>query len=821
VRLSFDWLLDYVDVSDLSPQEVADKLTMGAFEVEEVRRVGPDIVGPVKVGEIVEINPHPNASKIRLTRVKIDAAAEPLEIVCGADNIIVGQRVPVALPGARVINRHDGSPLEIKPTKIRGVTSCGMLCSPPELGITGGESEGILILYGAPELGLDVIKLLRLYPDDILHVEPRSNRGDALSVKGMAREVAALCQRPMRQPAWRLPEVDSTSEEIEIKIENPQDCPFFSLRVLQGIRVGPSPLRITRRLEAVGVRPVNNVVDVTNYVLHELGQPLHAYDMARLLTRQMDVRRGRPGELLTTIDGRERMLTEEILTIAEGLRPLGVAGVMGGKESEISEETTFVALEAAAFHPARVRRSSRLLGLSSESSLRFERGVDPAGVRQASDRAAAMILESCGGYLGRLSHGGSDEVKPVVVSLRLRQLKRLAGIELSAREVTDLLAPLEFQAKTVSPSELSVFVPSFRQGDVSREIDLLEEVCRLYGYERIAPSMPASTVAPDPPDDSQSVVRTALAACGLNEAYISSLVGGDLATAAAPSHKGRSTTVRVLNPLSEDHQALRESLLPGLLKAVSYNQDRGRKDVWLFEIGRVYRRVGDGSHKETGVEEELFASAVVCGARALSRWQGDSAQAAPEEGSNFYVAKGMIENLAGRLGLPAGTLRFRPLDAEQPWLHPGRCCAIEHVWGDRRVTLGQLGDIHPAQADKLGLRGPISLFELSIDSLRAWRRQPAFAEVPATPPVVRDLTADLAPQIEHQAVRDCIVSAAGDNLRALELVSVFQLPGGTRSLSFRLTFQHPAATLTAEEVEQRMSSIRDRLKNQLGATFRA
>ena len=453
MKLSFDWLGDFVDLSGISPHELAEKLTMGAFEVEEVTVFGADLVGPIVVGEIVEIHPHPNADKIRLTKTRIKEGDEPLEIVCGAQNIEVGQRVPVALPGAKVVNRKDGSALLIKASAIRGVHSNGMLCSPPELGMDLGEGagEGILILNGngkKPELGQDIQQLLGLTPDYILHVEPRSNRGDALSVQGLAREVAALFNRPLKTPVWSLDELTTAPtatgsftiwRQEDKQTSNQADCPYFSLHEIGNVKIGPAPAFVSRRLEAIGMRSINNVVDITNYVMHELGQPLHAYDKAKLNHTAIGVRRAREdgSEKITTLDGRERILTGEMLVIVDApgidsVAPqaeiIGVAGIMGGQNSEVSDSTTTLLLEAACFGQAVVRRGSRLLGLSSDASLRFERGVDVASVLNAGQRAAYLIGKYCttsGAQAVTLSTSGSNQVAPNKITLRLPQIKRM------------------------------------------------------------------------------------------------------------------------------------------------------------------------------------------------------------------------------------------------------------------------------------------------------------------------------------------------------------------------------------------------------------
>jgi phenylalanyl-tRNA synthetase beta chain len=806
MRLSFDWLCDFVDLSGIKPEEVAERLTAGAFEVEEVRRVGPDVEGPLVVGEIVEINPHPNADKIRLTKVKIDNQGEPQEIVCGASNIIVGQRIPVALPGARVLNRHDGTALPIKVSKIRGVQSNGMLCSAGELGITAPD-DGILVLYGTPELGSDVKKLLNLYPDWILHVEPRSNRGDALSVLGMAREVAAVCNRPLVVPGWQLPQDDQTHESVQIHLENQSECPYFSMRIIQGVHVKPSSLHMIRRLESIGVRAVNNVVDVTNYVLHELGQPLHAYDLAKLRGPVMEVRRARGGEKLVTIDGKDRELTEEVLVVADSQKVVAVAGVMGGKESEVTEETTFIALEAAAFQAARVRRSGRLLGLSSDSSLRFERGVDVASVRQASDRATYLLLQNCGGSLGKITSGGHDKVTPVTIDLRLSRLKKLLDLDLSADTVEDLLSPLELKVTSKQADKVTVNVPSFRQGDVTREIDLVEEVCRRWGYDRIESVMPKATAAPELPEDIRRLAGQTMSACGLSEAWISSLVGESDMPA------GCDSLVKVNNPLSDDHQMLRQTLIPGLVRAVAYNQDRGRKDVWLYEIGRSYKKSSASNSKEPGVTEELLLAGVMCGA-AAGYWQ-QAGQA-----TDYYAAKGVVEALLNQLSIDMKSVSFDAQAQLPAWCHPGRSCALIVKHKNAHLTLGYLGELHPASADGAGLRQRACVFELSLDVLKQVRQPKQFREIYSTPFVVRDLTVDVMPEVHYQQVHGLITAKAGKNLAAVELVSIFQLADGQNSLSYRLSFQHPEQTLTAEQVETELNAVRDALKSELAASFR-
>lgn len=873
MKLSFDWLSDYVDLSGISAQEVADKLTMGAFEVEEVRKVGADIEGPVVLGQIMEIMPHPNADKIRLTRTRVAPDQAPLEIVCGAGNIEVGQYIPVALPGAKVINRKDGTALAIKAAPIRGVQSNGMLCSPPELGMVEPgtetpEASGILILdksYG--DVGADIKQIFHLYPDYILIVGPRSNRGDALSVIGLAREVAALTKRGLKKPDWSLASPEDAGLDFTVSIENLDDCPFFTIRQIEGVKVGPSPREIARRLEAVGIRSINNVVDITNYVMHEYGQPLHAYDMAKLSSPALAVRRAGKEERIVTIDGKERTLSDEILVIANpgsasgsvgvspashpgsvGVSPaskaVGVAGVMGGADSEITDGTTSIALEAASFTPSRVRRGGRLLGLSSESSLRFERGVDVGTTTAASDRATFLLAKHCTDLgkakIGKLVRAGTDATSESRVNLRMSQLKRFLGVEFNPPQVVELLTPLGFDARQVGNDQVEALVPSFRQADVKREIDLLEEVCRIWGYENLPVSMPRCAASAQLRDDTESATRECLVGCGLSEAWISSLTGDESGSINGKYiSQAEDKLIRVLNPLSEEHQALRQSLLPGLVKAAVYNQGRGRKDIWLFEIGRTYNRVSPGEDMlGTGVEEQLQVAGLLIGDRRLGLWQSNKTDGKLD----FYAAKGTVENLFSHLSIATKNIQFDNTES-CAIMHPTRSASIIFARGKRRKArnnkngdqqanqqtinkdgdqiIGQIGQLHPAFADSVGLRQEAYVFEIKLEVLRALRKGKKFAEMPSTPAVVRDITADVKDEIAHAAVEACIYASAGVALESVTLVSVYQLGTGERSLSYRLSYQDMNRTLTNDEVDTSLAKVREALGRDCLAKFRA
>ncbi len=870
MKLSFDWLSDFVDLSGLTAQEVADKLTMGAFEVEEVRVVGADIVGPLVVGQILEINPHPNADKIRVTKIRLAEGEEPSEIVCGAWNIEVGHKIPVALPGAKVLNRKDGTALHIKAGAIRGVTSNGMLCSPSELGVSA-DGEGILILDPKTQVGIDAKELLGITTDYVLIVEPRSNRGDALSVLGLAREVAALFGRPLKQQAW-LEEFEEMQKNasndlptVRTGIECGEDSPFFSIRTLSGVAGGESDGIIRRRLDAIGVKTVSKIVDITNYVMHELGQPLHAYDLRRLKGPVLQVRRAKEDEILKTIDDKERKLSDEVLVIADSEKVVGVAGVMGGKDSEIADDSSEIALEAASFVAARVRRSSRKIGLSSESSLRFERGVDTASVRNASNRAAYLMVKHCGAKLGPLSTAGSDNVERPKVRIRMSELKRLCEIELVADAAGEMLEPLGFKsvpsADDYNAGVLTVSVPTFRMKDVTREIDLVEELTRVYGYENLPVEMPSHTVPAQPLDRIPYQIRSSLAGQGLSEAWLSSLTSlsdlNCLKSSSGASNNGKhDTAIGVLNPLSAEHQVLRQSLIPGLIRAASYNQDHGSPSPWLFEIGKAYfhankvrsiamQQANLPEHKRTNAFEEQMVSAIIVGEAALSNWLDGKVTFNDDlhslEMRPFFVMKGIVETLAANLRISPCSLKYEADWQEKSdshsWLHPGRSARIVFAPPETQsaaekdqnkkkgrkgnpIVIGYIGELHPALADEFKLSGRAAVMELSVQSLKESIAAVSFAEIFVTPSMQRDLTVDVPREVKNQDVQECIKATGDETLQEVEIVSIFALSDKTKSLSYRLTFQHPSQTLTAAAVDGVMAKIRDALKAKLQAEFR-
>ncbi len=682
----------------------------------------------------------------------------------------------------------------------------------------------------ANHLGDDIHKLLFLEIDYVLTVGSRSNRGDAVCVRGMAREVAALFQRPMREPEWQLIE-NATNEKnpFTVQIDDLKDCEYFSIRALGNIKIAPSPAFIVKRLAAVGTRSINNLVDITNYVMHEWGQPMHAYDTRFVSAGKFHVRRGRSGEKFITLDGKERTLTAETLIIADTEKVIGMP-VMGGANTEIRNDTSTIALEAASFNPAQVRRTSRLLGLSSESGLRFERGVDSATTKQASDRAAYLITKYCLGSspvkVGSFIAGGQAEHPPLHVDLRLKEIKRYLDLDLSAEETKALLGRLDFVATASTPDKMTFSVPSFRRSDVQREIDLIEEVCRIYGYDNIKENTPSFFSLSKMPENINTTIRHSLVSEGFCEACVSSLV-----PRVSESNNGKSANqlftpedpkrlIQMRNPLSTEHQVLRQSLLSGLIQTLKYNRDRSQKDVWLFELGYAYFKnepMSSSDHTIYPAKEELKLAGIMSGNPQLSLWQ----LANEQKQIDFHIAKGVLQNLFISLSIPIDKIEYAEVsDSEHnAWLmHPGQRAKISFA-GKNRIDIGWLGQVHPRQAQIQDLDPLTYLFELDVAALQKIQNKSSFHPIPTLPPVSRDLTVDLPLETKNAAITKCIRETA-KYLADLDLVSVFPLNEKQQSFSYRLIFQSAEETFKNEEIEQIMTNIRKVLQEKLSGSFR-
>ena len=804
------WLRDYVTF-DLSPKVLAEELTLRGMEVQEIEVSGADWTDVV-VGRLLSVERHPNADKLWLTRVDV-GDGEALQVVCGADNIAPGQLVPVArpgavLPGERLIER----------SKIRGVESQGMLCSAIELGI-GADAEGIHILGTADEypLGADLRLILG---EVVLDVDVKPNRGDALSMVGLAREIAAFSGTPLRLPevAHIVDPPTPGAVQVPLEIEDATACPRFTARLFEGINNGASPAWMQRRLLAAGMRPISAVVDVTNYVMHELGQPMHAYDADGVAGGQIIVRRARDGERLTTIDHEDRQLDNRMLVIADRQRPIGLAGIMGGEETEVTASTTRVILESAIFHGPTVRNTARRLGLRSEASMRHEKGVAHDLPQTAGDRAAALILELTGARIASpLADSSPQAPAPIEIDVALDRAQRLLGIALDAGAVAQLLQPLGFRTEVVSGQTVRVTVPPHRLDVVAAE-DVAEEIARSHGYGRIAGRLPQPTLPPFRPDpgEGRHRVRRVLAGLGLDEVVTHALIGpADLVRGGLDP--GGSSLVRVANPLAEAHSILRPAMYPSLLASLAENVRQRRLDPWLFEVGKVYWA---GAPDQAGAESAGTGrfEAWQVGVALLGPPAPRSVDRRPAE-ADVAELKGVVEALLASLGAPSPS--YRPAGADHDsHLHPGRAAEI---LDDRGRPYGTLGEIDPRVTAAWDLPGrPVA----ATLNLAAVVEQATSAPRVGAPPTAQPIDRDLAVVLdEGTAVGELLrlIRANGGSLlveaRLFDQYRGPQVGAGKVSHAVALRFQ-PTATEDEKAVERAMKRIQGSLQHHLGASIR-
>jgi phenylalanyl-tRNA synthetase beta chain len=809
MRVPISWLADHLVDLTIPAEELAARLVVAAVEVDRVTHRGLVLddgnAEHVVAGLVVEAGKHPNADRLQLCRVDVGEGA-PRQIVCGAWNFGAGDTVAVALPGLRM---PDGRVLE--PARLRGETSNGMILSERELELSDAH-DGILVLDDGYGPGEPLAARLPL-TDEVLELEVGSNRSDLLSVRGIAREVSTLFGVPMRPLDEREPATAGrpTIEWVRVATDEPDLCPRFTARVFDGVTIGPSPLWLKARLSAAGIRPISNVVDVTNHVMHDLGNPLHAYDHARVAGGELRARRARPGETLTTLDGKVRALDPSMLVIADGDGPSGIAGIMGGADSEIGDDTTTVVLEAANFTRAQVMRTSRRLGLRTEGSNRWEKGVDPHLAPIASRAAARLLLEVA---------GGTQAPDPLDVStalperahlhLRQAQVPRITGVDVPRDDAVRILDGLGFEPQAAGDG-IDVRVPTWRWLDVTREIDLVEEVIRIHGLERVPSTLPAGARTGGLTRSQRLRRLLADAACGagLDEAQTVSLVAEDWAErlGLAPDDPRRRAVV-ITNPPSAEHARMRPLLLPGLLDAVARNVSLGRDDVGLFEVAHVFH------HREDGplVDEPWTLGALLHGHLGGAGWRG------PGVLVSFFAARGVLDVVLGAVGLEAEIVRA---DRGDGFLHPGRAGRVLVNGAD----VGWIGELHPALAEPRRL-GVTAGFEIDIDALEARLPSQLVAEpVPDQPPLRQDIAVVVADEHPAAAVVGAALEAGGELLQDVELFDVYRdaavLGPGRRSLALRLTFQAPDRTLSDDEVRPVRERIVEVLAERVGATLRA
>lgn len=850
MKVTLNWLKRYVDFN-WSPEELAERLTMLGLEVEGVRKLGGEFEGIV-VAQVLTRDKHPNADKLSLCRVN-DGAGER-QIVCGAQNFKAGDKVPLILPGASLpLKPGEKAPFTIKVGKIRGVESHGMLCSPQELGLPD-QVDGLLILRDDATVGQPFAEYLGHAGSDVVFdLEVTPNRPDLNSVIGIAREIAAVTGASLK-----IPEVSVATGPVSVigsdphtqidawltvRCDEPELCPRYTARVVRGVKIGPSPEWLRGMLEKVEVRSINNVVDVTNYVMLESGQPLHAFDYHLLSKTAAEkpaivVRRAADGEKFPTLDGQERLLNGEMLLIADETRGIALAGVMGGRDSEIKESTRDVLIESACFQPQNIRRTSKSLGLRTESSYRFERGADIGITDWASRRCAQLILETAGGELVSGAVDFSPRSLPVrEVTLRHPQTDALLGVEVPIDQQIEFLRRLGLEvavAPGIAPSTgvrlplaTTFRIPTWRV-DLKREADLIEEITRLFGVDRIPSTPPRGAVGTNAFDttyDRLSDVRRILTGLGLNEAQGQTLIS----SSSAQLFSGADGMIALANPLSSDMDVLRPSLLPGLLDSLRHNASRQNHDLALFELGRVFLNNGGE------VKEERRIAIALTGRRNSSFWDGIGSQipidqmrslkAVMDVGGlderavrmDFFDLKGIVEEFLEQLGARAVSYR-RHENAGSLFVERGGVS----LPGGREV--GYLGQLSPVQARRYDVPNAVFLAELNLDQLLERRRaEKSFRPLPQFPSIRRDVAMLVDEKVSHDEVLGEVRKAKPANLESEELFDVIRggsLPPGQKSVAYAFTYRHPERTLTDDEVSGSHSRLVEALKLGLKATIR-
>ncbi len=784
MKVSLRWLKDYVDI-DIDTKELSSRLTMAGLEVDSVGPFRPSFDGVV-TAKILSVKPHPQADKLSLCEVTTGDRTVP--IVCGAPNVKAGQVVPLATVGAVIPGGY-----VIKSSRIRGELSEGMLCSEDELGIDE-DNTGILVLPDNLPLGKDLVEVLDL-GDTVFDIGVTPNRSDCLSIIGIAREVAALTGKKLRYPSIKFPE---SSEEIRsatsVQILDPEMCPRYSARLIRKVRIKPSPRWMRLRLEAVGLRSINNVVDITNFVMMELGQPLHAFDFRFLEEGRIVVRRSKEGEPFVSLDGKTRTLNAETLMICDGVKPVAIAGIMGGENSEVKDDTQTVLLESAYFNPATIRRGGKWLGMSTDAAFRFERGIDPEGVIRALNRAAQLMSELAG---GAVSKGCIDEYPRKVVTarnipLRSERVTELLGIRVTPAEIRRILRGLEMTVEKGRGGYFEVTPPTFRV-DLLREIDLIEEIARIRGYDGIPvtlPPIPVGTAATDERRPFTDRLRAVLTGYGYTEVInysFTTLASADV-LGLAGSDDGRKF-VRIANPLTEDQSVMRTGILYGLLDTVRRNVRAGCVDLKIFEMGKIFIGRAEG---ELPLEEERIGG-LITGARYDHLWHFKDLEA------DFYDLKGCVENILEALRI--GDAEFRPR-TDVPFLHPGRACGI-YVQGREA---GILGEVHPDVLGRLDLTGRVIVFDLSFDFLLgAYSRKIAYREFSRFPAITRDVALLVRKDIDARRLLEILRENPEELLENADIFDVYigeGVPGDMKSLGLRMTYRSAVRTLTDEEISQ-------------------
>ena len=792
--ISESWLREWVD-SELTTEELAATLTMAGLEVEGIAPVAREFIGIV-VAEVRQVTQHPDADKLRVCSV-FDGEHEQ-QVVCGAPNVVSGMKAPFAMVGAK-IKTEQSKQLKITKAKLRGVESHGMLCSAEELGLEES-SDGLMELPSDAPVGQDLRAYLQL-SDSMIELDLTPNRGDCLGMRGIAREVGVLSRKEVCEPDFNVVQPVHT-EEFSIIIRAPEVCPRYLGRVIRNVKLNASsPLWMQEKLRRSGLRSVDPIVDVTNFVLMELGQPMHAFDYEKL-SGKICVRMANDGEAITLLDGKEIALNSDILVIADEDNPVAMAGVMGGLATAVSDETEHVFLECAFFTPLSISGRARAFGLHTDAAHRYERGVDFELQHRAMERATELLLDIVGGEPGPITEAIGALPERNTVRLRFASIKKYLGVNIRPQEAADILSRLGFAITAEDDESLKVEVPSYRF-DVSIEADLIEELARIFGYDNIPQT---SGLSPQRfPKSSETTIgmnrlRDHLVALGYQEIISYSFIDPAL----SELFSGSEQVITLQNPISEEMGVMRCSLLPGLLSSYQHNANRQHERLRFFETGLVFQRSGEA------IQQEARVGGLIAGSQLPKSWSNR------RELSNFYDLKGDVEVLLG-LGGKTGQLSFLP--TAETGYHPGQCAEIRTLEGDR---VGVLGALHPAIQRELHLDQSVFVFELRLDTLQK-ARMPQVKALSKYPEVQRDLAIVIDEAVSADSISDLVRASAGEFLTDLRIFDVYQgdaIVKGQKSVALGLTWQHPSRTLSDEEVTAIISNCVNAIQEQFNADLR-
>lgn len=812
MKVSYQWLSEYIDLSGLTAEELAEKMTRGGIEIDGVESLNKGVTGVV-VGHVVSKEKHPDADKLNVCKVDV-GTGEELQIVCGAKNVDAGQLVPVAVIGAVL-----PGDFKIKRAKLRGVESQGMICSAKELGLNDKllpkeQQEGILVLPESTRIGTQIEALLGI-DDEVLELDLTPNRSDCLSMLGVAYEVGALTGREVKLPDNTVHDAAlETKGLVSVAVEAPEQCPHYAARYIKDVKIGASPAWLQNRLMAAGIRPINNVVDVTNFVMLEYGQPLHAFDADRVPGGSIVVRMAREGETLVTLDDQERKLEPHMLIITDGNEPIALAGVMGGASTEVTAATTNILLESARFDGGTVRKTSRQLGLRSESSIRFEKEVDPSNVIPALDRAASLIASLADGLAtDGIVEASAKRPEPVIVEVTLDRINGYLGTELSSLEIRAILGRLQFEYEAGASGAFRIEVPA-RRGDITRAVDIIEEVARLHGYDNIPTTPIYGDVIPGSLTKPQAIrreLRKRLADSGMHE-VVSYSFTSPARTELFPGLTDGARAVSLAMPMSEERSVLRTTLIAQLVETAIYNGNRKNHSAAIFEIGSVFH-TDEETLTRLPREKHRFA-ALLTGNRTEAGWNGKAAA------YDFYDAKGIVETIATVLGL-ADKLTYAPAQPEH--FHPGRTAAIMLETETGPTAIGYVGQLHPANQVEWELADTYAI-ELALEPIYEYASfDIEYRTLPRYPAMERDIAVVVDEDVAAGSLTKAAADTAGELLESIRVFDVYtgeRLGAGKKSVALSLVYRHAERTLTDDEVTSLHAEVVEQLTQSFGAELR-